>query len=130
MNTIHTTPRRTGNAAWSQRGICLSLLAVLWLSAAPAIADGPPDFSIGADRFPGADAVILNWQQTWTLDEDGAVRRRDHKWIKLFNSRPIRNLKVDFASDIRWSPGNHRRRHCPPRLGSTFSPSPPRLRSA
>jgi hypothetical protein len=51
-----------------------------------------PDLSIGSAQFPDDDAVILRWEQHWTLEEDGTVRRRDHKWTKLLNGRPIRAL--------------------------------------
>ena len=59
-----------------------------------------PDLSISAARFPGSDAIILRWEQHWTLERDGAVHRRDHKWIKLLNSRPIRRVadpRLDFV---------------------------------
>ncbi|HNQ22404.1 MAG TPA: DUF3857 domain-containing protein [Phycisphaerae bacterium] len=58
-----------------------------------------PDLSPGADRFPGADGVMLRWEQSWTLDKDGTVHRRDHQWFKLFNVRPIGRFgdqRLDF----------------------------------
>jgi len=59
------------------------------------------DVSLGAERFPEDDAIILRWQQDWTLDEDGTVHERDHKWVKLLNSRPIRRYadpRIPFLS--------------------------------
>jgi hypothetical protein len=56
--------------------------------------------SIGADEFPDQDAVILRWEQHWTLEKDGAVRRRDHKWLKLLNRLPIRAVadpRLDYC---------------------------------
>jgi len=51
-----------------------------------------PDLTIGAAEYPDDDAIILRWEQHWTLEKDGKVRRRDHKWLKLLNSRPIRSV--------------------------------------
>lgn len=66
-----------------------SVVTCAGVQAAPA---SGPDLSIGADRFPDADAIILRWEQHWTLNKDGTIRRRDHKWTKLLNTRPIRAL--------------------------------------
>ncbi|MHC4698585.1 MAG: DUF3857 domain-containing protein, partial [Planctomycetota bacterium] len=57
--------------------------------------------SIGAAQFPSEDAVILRWEQGWTMERDGTVRRRDHKWIKLLNRRPTRRFgdpRIPFFS--------------------------------
>jgi hypothetical protein len=59
-----------------------------------------PDMKIGAKEFPDTDAVILRWEQQWTLDKDGTVRRRDHQWTKLLNHRAIGRFgdqRVDFC---------------------------------
>ncbi|MFQ5590893.1 MAG: DUF3857 domain-containing protein [Phycisphaerae bacterium] len=48
------------------------------------------DLSLGRAQFPDEDAAILRWEQSWTLEKDGTVRRRDHKWLKLFTRRPVR----------------------------------------
>ncbi len=48
-----------------------------------------PDLTIGVKQHPDSDAVILRWEQSWTLDKDGAARRRDHQWVKLLNQRAI-----------------------------------------
>ena len=48
-----------------------------------------------------SDAVILNWNQHWTLKADGTMHRRDSKKIKLLNRRPIRQLadpRIDFVN--------------------------------
>ncbi|MCH8949881.1 MAG: DUF3857 domain-containing protein, partial [Chloroflexi bacterium] len=69
--------------------------------AAPRADGGAVDLNITAARFPGEDAIILRWEQHWTLEKDGTVRRRDHRWVKLLNSRPIRRYadpRVDFVS--------------------------------
>ena len=84
--------------------ICVALFAgtMLHTPAAPAQTGGPsPDLTIGAERYPDDDAVILRLEQYWTLDRDGTVHRRVHKWIKLFNSRPIRreaDPRIDFEA--------------------------------
>jgi len=59
-----------------------------------------PDLGIGAAQFPDDDAVILRWAQHWTLQRDGTVHRRDHRWLKLLNRRPIRRVgdpRLDFV---------------------------------
>ena len=59
-----------------------------------------PDMKIGAKEFPNDDAVILRWEQQWTLDKDGTVRRRDHQWAKLLNHRAIGRFgdqRIDFC---------------------------------
>lgn len=69
----------------------LMLPATVWAQA--------PDLTVGADRFPGADGIILRWEQSWTLDKDGTVHRRDHQWFKYLSSRPIRSTadpRLDF----------------------------------
>jgi hypothetical protein len=77
------------------------LTAAMWLVigiggasavAQQAAAPQGPDFSIGVEQFPEDDAIILRWEQHWTLENDGTIRRRDHKWTRLLNSRPIRAL--------------------------------------
>ena len=61
--------------------------------AATAMAQAAsPDLTLGAAQFPEDDAIILRWEQHWTLDHDGTVHRRDHYWVKLLNSRPIRRF--------------------------------------
>jgi hypothetical protein len=48
-----------------------------------------PDLTIGAKQFPDEDAVILRWEQSWSLDREGATHRRDHQWVKLLTHRAI-----------------------------------------
>lgn len=58
-----------------------------------------PNMNIGAEQFPDEDAINLRWEQHWTLETNGAVHRREHRWVKLLNSRPIRYLadpRIDF----------------------------------
>ena len=60
-----------------------------------------PDLSTGAAQFPDDDAIILRWDQHWTVEKDGTVHRRDHRWMKLLNSRPIRRYadpRLDFVN--------------------------------
>ena len=60
-----------------------------------------PDLSVGVAQYPDDDAIILRWEQHWTLEADGTVHRRDHQWLKLLNSRPIRRAgdpRIDFAA--------------------------------
>ena len=72
----------------------VGLMGLLGCRATTAVAQirtaGEPDLTIGAAQFPEDDAIILRWEQHWTLDADGTVHRRDHRWIKLLNNRPIR----------------------------------------
>ena len=65
--------------------IPMILLGVFLIPAAAAT----PDLSATADQYPDDDAVIVRWEQAWTWTPNGALTRRDHQWIKLFNSRPI-----------------------------------------
>lgn len=74
--------------------------AALMLSSTAFAAD--PDLSIGKAQFPEEDAVILRWENAFTLKPDGAVSRREHRWIKLLNDRPIRDEgdpRIDFVAD-------------------------------
>lgn len=50
---------------------------------------GIPEMSLGAKDYPDTDAVILRREQSWTVGQDGSLRRRDHQWVKLLNSRAI-----------------------------------------
>ncbi len=85
-------------------GILMAIVAgSAWqMQSAPAqTAGASPDLTISAERYPDDDAVILRLEQDWTLDRDGAVHRRIHRWIKLFNSRPIRqegDPRIDFQA--------------------------------
>jgi hypothetical protein len=95
--------QRGCQVAWAV-GSTLLALALCTSPAAHAQAQGGkaegPDMSIGVDKFPGEDAVILRWEQHWTLEKDGAVRRRDHKWLKLLNRLPIRAVadpRLDYC---------------------------------
>lgn len=48
-----------------------------------------PNFAVGAKEYPDADAIILRWEQSWTMQKDGTVSYRDHRWVKLLNSRAL-----------------------------------------
>jgi hypothetical protein len=81
------------------RAVGRSALLALGLFAAAVHAAPPPDFSVPATQFPGDDGVILRWEQTWVLGEDGSLRRRDHKWYKFFSDRPIGRMadpRIDY----------------------------------
>ncbi len=88
---------------------CMTLLIPASLACnAPAVGAQPlgagasPDRSIGAAQFPADDAIILKWEQHWTMDRDGTVHKRNHQWVKLLNSRPIRRYgdpRIDFVND-------------------------------
>ncbi len=59
-----------------------------------------PDLSVGAKEYPDADAIILSWTQHFTLEDDGTIRRREHKWIKILDARAIRGFadpRIDFC---------------------------------
>ncbi len=73
--------------------VLIGLFLAGWASplAAQPVAGGSsvPNFSIGAKEYPDADAVVLRWDQTWRMEKDGTVSYRDHRWVKLLNSRAI-----------------------------------------
>ena len=81
------------------------LLASVGLAGTSCALAGPNksaevDLTIGAKQFPNADAIILRWEQHWTLNADGSVSRRDHRWMKLLNRRPIRrhaDPRIDYV---------------------------------
>ncbi len=79
------------------------VMGLILAAPAPALAgghSGQPDLSIGAREYPDADAIILRWQQHWTLEGNGTVHRRNHYWVKLFNSRTFDRYgdpRLDFA---------------------------------
>lgn len=86
-------------------GATLALLIVLangsLAFAEPGGTLEKPDLSIGAAQFPDDDAIILRWEQHWTMEKDGTVHRRELKWLKLLNSRPIRRVadpRIDFVN--------------------------------
>ena len=59
-----------------------------------------PGGDVDTARFPEAGAVILSWDQAWTLLDDGRVRRREHKLIQLLERRAIRAVadpRIDFC---------------------------------
>lgn len=78
----------------------LASLTIALVGEYPALADGP-DLTVGAKEYPDANAVILRWDQEWTLAPDGTVHRRDHQWVKLLNRRPIgryADRTIDFRA--------------------------------
>lgn len=97
IHEYESRPAVTGwAAAWGLKTVLLfSLATALHLGAATELRaqDGiQPDFKIGAQQYPDDDAVILLWQQDYTWTEDGTVRVRDHRWVKMLNSRAIRTF--------------------------------------
>jgi len=47
------------------------------------------------------DGVIVSWHQSWTLQDDGSIRRRDHQKFRLQNQRAIRDFgdpRIDFVA--------------------------------
>ena len=71
-------------------------------TAGPLAPQAPPDLSVGAERYPEDDAIVLRREQHWRIDADGAVHRREHSWIKFLNRRPIRRYadpRIDFNAD-------------------------------
>ncbi|MCP4594839.1 MAG: DUF3857 domain-containing protein [bacterium] len=66
----------------------------------PAVA---PQMLSGPEEYPQADAINIRWEHHWTLEKNGKVHRREHRWIKLRNSRPIRQLadpRIDFCDGV------------------------------
>ncbi|MBU0717468.1 MAG: hypothetical protein KJ749_04400, partial [Planctomycetes bacterium] len=85
-------------------GLALAfLVGVVGCAAPPAKAQvegAAPDLSISAARYADEDAIIFRWEQHWALDKDGTVHRRDRQWMKLLNTRPIRDYadpRIDFV---------------------------------
>ncbi|UCD73813.1 MAG: DUF3857 domain-containing protein [Phycisphaerales bacterium] len=69
------------------------------MSPQAGLGAGGPDLSVGAARYPDDDAVILRWEQHWSVDPDGTVHRRDRRWVKILNSRAIGRYadpRIDF----------------------------------
>jgi hypothetical protein len=80
----------------------LLALALVLLGAAPTLAGERPDFTVGREKFPRADAIILRHEQHFRVDEHGAVVRRERRWVKLLSRRAIR----EFADPrIDWQEG-------------------------
>ncbi len=76
------------------------LIGILVPAALAAAQTTGPGANVDAARFPEAGAVILNWEQDWTLLNDGRIRRREHKLIKLLERRAIRAVadpRIDFC---------------------------------
>lgn len=74
-----------------------ALTAPLTAAADPPPAQAPAFRSIpGSDdaslraRFPDADAVVLRWERHFTLHRDSSITRREHRWVKLLDSRAAR----------------------------------------
>ncbi len=65
------------------------LFSVMCIPGTPVLGDSP-DRTIGSKDYPDTDAVILRWEQNFTLNPDGSMSRRDHRWMKLLTRRPIR----------------------------------------
>jgi len=84
--------------------VLIVVSAVTILVSVPVRADdGKPDLSIGAERYPDADAIVLRLEQHWRLNPDGSVSRREHRWVKLMNSRPIgdeADPRIDFEEGV------------------------------
>ena len=97
MNGNIRNDNRTSRLILTAATLILALASALGTSVSGAT----PDLSIGAAQFPDDDAIILRWEQHWTMDNDGTVHRRDHQWLKLLNSRPIRRVadpRIDFEA--------------------------------
>jgi len=59
------------------------------VAARQPAASGKVSSGDSTGRFADEDAVILYLAQHWTLAADGTVRFREHRRVKLMNSRPI-----------------------------------------
>ncbi len=64
------------------------IAAALLLLAATALAE-VPGVAEANEAFPDADAVILAWDQSFTVRADGSRVRRERRLVLLRNSRPI-----------------------------------------
>jgi hypothetical protein len=84
-------------------GAWMSLLVCSTWAATPTTPSaGQPDLSIGAAQYPQADAIILRWDQDWTIGADGGLKRRDHQWVKLLSNRSINRFadpRIEFNAD-------------------------------
>ena len=70
------------------------------VGAQPMGSGAAPDLAARGSQYSSHDAVILRWVQHWTLDRDGTLHRRNHQWVRLHNSRPIRRYgdpRIDFV---------------------------------
>ncbi len=105
MKKFRFSRRNTGNVVGAFLSVKIMMLVVMALyGAVNGVALGQsttPNLQIGEKEYPDADAIILRWEQSWTLERNGTRTRRDHKWIKLINRRPIRQLadpRIDFVA--------------------------------
>lgn len=60
-----------------------------------------PDLKVGAAQHPKADAIILSWEQHFAIDQDGSMRRRDRRWVKLMSPRANRDFadpRIDYLA--------------------------------
>ncbi len=69
------------------------------LGQEPLRIDPPPGASVTNARFGEFGAVILDWNQDWSLEPDGTVIYRDHRRVKLLDRGPIR-LLADPRIDV------------------------------
>ena len=83
--------------------ITVAVFAVTFVPVNGDSKAGLPDYSVSSDKYPNDDAVILRWDQHWTVNKDKSVTCREHKWIKLFNNRPTRVLadpRIDYCKNV------------------------------
>ena len=93
--SFRTTDRLTRTSV-----VIAALLCTLAASAQDA-----PDLTIGAEQFPDDDAVILRWEQHWEIDGFGKVHRREHKWVKLLDSRAFGRFTLVGVDPMFVNPG-------------------------
>jgi len=77
--------------------LALVLALTLAHSAAPSLAQSPaPNVATAKyelppipDEFNDADAVILSWDQTWTVAPDGSITQRENRRVLIRHDRAI-----------------------------------------
>jgi hypothetical protein len=82
--------------------VAFTLCTFTRVATAEAVGEIPAEWLDAAAVHEDQDAVILNWQQHWTVDRDGAITRRDHRWVLISNRRAIgryADQRIDFDAD-------------------------------
>lgn len=108
MTRYTACDRKGREAGRRERGRYALIIAwVILATAMPSLGQqgepakaGGPDMTVGAKQYPDTDAVILRWEQSWTLDKDGTIRRREHQWVKFLTYRAIGRFgdqRIDFC---------------------------------
>lgn len=71
--------------------ITIAQLAAPVIAQSPAASSAPVKYELPAipDEFKDADAVILSWDQMWTVGTDGSITQYEKKRVLINNDRAI-----------------------------------------